>query len=378
MRSALCFSTTAVLASLFLASWETSAATAQDQRGIDIETFRPSTDGDGFLGLDGTTTPGPGQWNVGLWLNYSRSPLRARRDGERFDLIRHRTTANFLAQFGIGGRVAVSLDVPLILHQQGYAERLGDGGGSIASQAFGDPRISVRARFLGNAAGAQRTRQDGPGLALQLSAFLPAGSEDDFAGDGHLRVDLQALADFRIFDGAAGLMLGWRHRFEHETIGGVRFRDQLMFGFGLEVPIPILEGFGTTLDVRGLFDARFASGPTNTVEGDIGFFYRTGATTFRVGVGRRFTRGVGSASLRVIGGLTWAPRASDDDADLDGVPDSRDECPHLPEDFDGFEDEDGCLDPDNDNDFIPDVDDQCPMDPADEDADLDEDGCTDS
>ena len=65
------------------------------------------------------------------------------------------------------------------------------------------------------------------------------------------------------------------------------------------------------------------------------------------------------------------------DKDLDGIPDHQDLCPLLPEDFDGFEDEDGCMDPDNDNDLIPDADDMCPNETAEEGRDDDEDGCTD-
>ncbi len=49
------------------------------------------------------------------------------------------------------------------------------------------------------------------------------------------------------------------------------------------------------------------------------------------------------------------------DRDGDGIPDSVDQCPDDPEDFDGFQDEDGCPDPDNDGDGVPDVQDRCPM-----------------
>jgi len=48
------------------------------------------------------------------------------------------------------------------------------------------------------------------------------------------------------------------------------------------------------------------------------------------------------------------------DADGDGILDDVDECPEDPEDFDGFEDEDGCPDLDNDGDGIPDAVDKCP------------------
>ena len=65
------------------------------------------------------------------------------------------------------------------------------------------------------------------------------------------------------------------------------------------------------------------------------------------------------------------------DRDGDGIPDDLDKCPDDPEDFDKFEDEDGCPDPDNDKDGIPDKLDLCPNDPEDKDGCEDEDGCPD-
>jgi outer membrane protein OmpA-like peptidoglycan-associated protein len=65
------------------------------------------------------------------------------------------------------------------------------------------------------------------------------------------------------------------------------------------------------------------------------------------------------------------------DRDGDGIPDNLDTCPDEPEDFDGFEDEDGCPDPDNDKDGILDKNDLCPNDPEDFDGFEDEDGCPD-
>jgi|WetSurMetagenome_2_1015567.scaffolds.fasta_scaffold00509_12 outer membrane protein OmpA-like peptidoglycan-associated protein len=65
------------------------------------------------------------------------------------------------------------------------------------------------------------------------------------------------------------------------------------------------------------------------------------------------------------------------DSDGDGVPDSLDKCSAVPEDKDGFEDDDGCPDYDNDKDAIPDTVDQCPNDPEDYDDYKDKDGCPD-
>lgn len=65
------------------------------------------------------------------------------------------------------------------------------------------------------------------------------------------------------------------------------------------------------------------------------------------------------------------------DCDEDGIFGSQDKCPRVQEDYDGFEDEDGCPDPDNDGDGILDADDACPDDAEDFDGDMDEDGCPD-
>jgi outer membrane protein OmpA-like peptidoglycan-associated protein len=65
------------------------------------------------------------------------------------------------------------------------------------------------------------------------------------------------------------------------------------------------------------------------------------------------------------------------DRDRDGIADDRDECPDEPEDFDGFQDLDGCPEYDNDADGIPDISDQCPSQAEDFDGFEDMDGCPD-
>ncbi len=72
-------------------------------------------------------------------------------------------------------------------------------------------------------------------------------------------------------------------------------------------------------------------------------------------------------------GLTWWFGSGDQDGD--GVPDEFDRCPDAAEDFDGYNDNDGCPDPDNDGDGIPDADDACPTRAEDLDGYQDQDGC---
>lgn len=66
------------------------------------------------------------------------------------------------------------------------------------------------------------------------------------------------------------------------------------------------------------------------------------------------------------------------DKDVDGIPDKMDECPVSTEDFDGFDDTDGCPDLDNDKDAVPDLKDRCPLDAEDRDGFEDSDGCPDA
>jgi OOP family OmpA-OmpF porin len=65
------------------------------------------------------------------------------------------------------------------------------------------------------------------------------------------------------------------------------------------------------------------------------------------------------------------------DEDRDGIPDAVDHCPQQPEDFDHFEDSDGCRDSDNDEDGLLDARDQCPFEPESRNRYQDEDGCPD-
>ncbi|MCB9599793.1 MAG: hypothetical protein H6721_19060 [Sandaracinus sp.] len=348
------------------------------QRSVDVNRMRPALDRDGFLGVQGTATPGHGAWNLGLWLDYAKQPLRyTTADRGEVDAIRHRFVADFQAQVGLGSRFALALDLPVLLHQSSDASVFQDGLAPPASQAIGDLRVTGRARIYGRPASRLRQRNEGPGVAVVGTLTLPTGDTEAFMGEGAVTSDIQLIGDFHVFGLGAGLMLGWRHRFDDSFLGATLFRDQLLFGLGVRVPVPWVEGMSVLVETRGELDARepFGGDARTAIEGDLGVAYRVGDLNVVGLVGTGFTDGVGTPSIRATVGLHWSPRARD--MDDDGVPDDVDECPHLPEDLDGFQDDDGCLDPDNDEDFIPDADDRCPNEMAEDGRDLDEDGCTD-
>jgi hypothetical protein len=353
---------------------------AAQQRSLDVERFRPAPDRYGFLGIPGTRTPGPWAWNVALWTGYSLEPLTLRRldDGTRLPVVRHRASGDFLAQLGITDRLGLVLNVPVVLWQDTDAELLGTGP-PLAALAVRDPYVAARVRILGEGATVEHGSLDGPGLAVQVATTLPFGLEQSFAGEGAPQLEAAVIGDFHLLSLGVGAILGYRHRFAEPRLLGVRFANELFFGAAIQVPTLLLERVDAIVEVRvdtALDDGGFV-GASTAVEGDLGLRWHEGDLMMTWLVGTGLVGGVGAPAFRATYGISFAPRTHD--LDGDGISDEaeRPECMRLPEDFDGFEDEDGCADPDNDGDLVPDRDDRCPNEAAEAGRDDDDDGCTD-
>ncbi len=92
-----------------------------------------------------------------------------------------------------------------------------------------------------------------------------------------------------------------------------------------------------------------------------------------VGADGGVLEGAGAPYPRVLVGVSYEPALSD--RDKDGIPDGFDRCPDVAEDFDRFQDDDGCPEPDNDNDAIIDINDAWPNDAEDGLVPRPHDGC---
>jgi hypothetical protein len=353
---------------LQLASWSSARA----QRAVDLERLVPAADGRSFLGVQGSRTPGPGRPTLGFVTGYASQLLEVElSDGSERALLSDRITTWLSAELGVGRRAAVGFSTPLVLFQDGQS--LAAGTDDVDGFGVGDTRLQARYRLLGAVAKDALDREDGPGLALAVSAFLPSGDDDRYVGEGAYRGEAQLLMDLHLLGAGLGAQVGVRHRFEERELLGRSLRSELTFGAAARVPIPPLHPLVGLIEVRGASD--FASSETTAVEGQLGVILPFEELTFMLAGGPGLSGAVGVPTVRVVAGLWYAPK--DADADGDGVPDDRDACPPLPEDLDGYEDDDGCPDPDNDNDLIPDADDLCPNVEALEGQDDDEDGCTD-
>jgi len=356
---------------LVLTLGSTAMASAQ---GIDVERFRPSLDRFGFLGIQGSATPGHLRWNLALWTWYSNKPLRVRFvDGTSETVIDHRLTSDLLFQLGLFGRWSLALEVPLVLYQQGETSMALNGRTSFTGFGVEDPRLTTKIRLLGKKTEKIQNKPDGPGVGLLVTMPVPIGTESLYASEDQFSFDLQALGDFHLIGAGVGIMVGWRYRANARQVGVDTLGQEMLYGFSLKPPIPPAKNLFGLLEFRG--STSFRGRSTNTLEGDIGIRYTKKDVTMTAAFGGGLVRGLGQPNFRAIFGFSWSPKSND--MDNDGIPDSRDECPRLPEDIDGFEDADGCMDPDNDNDFVPDADDRCPNEEALEGRDENEDGCTD-
>jgi hypothetical protein len=361
---------------------------------VPVDGFVPAADQTGFIGLPSTRTPGPWGVDANLWLAYSlntfeRSSLKLSdpfvpaRDGRDYadskTPVHHRFDGTAIVQLGIMTRGAVAVRMPFAMIQRGDDVS----GKQLAPVAAGNPALEGRVRLFGNPVRPDGSVNDGSAFALRGIVHLPVGTSGSFFQDNSTRLDVSAIVDLEMFGIRMGGALGYRHAFDKDRIGNTNMANTLTLLLGLRVPVPLIaralpgklqESVMIELDVETNPTDFFAS-PTTPVEGRLAYRAVIGDFFVTLGGGAGFRSAIGSPDLRVLGAFGWSPRTHDQDAD--GVPDSEDQCEHLPEDRDGFQDADGCADDDNDGDLIVDEDDQCPLEPAEVGRDEDEDGCTD-
>jgi len=254
----------------------------------------------------------------------------------------------------------------------------------------GDMRVGGRLRLFGE-------RNDLFALALQLDVTLPlstwARQDQSYTGERGTTMTPELLGEFR-FGGGWRLTLnaGARFRVTDEGRLGPAGPNQLVvsheftYAAGLTIPFWSDEaaGMGLTGHVELWGDntfENFGDRESSPIEALLGLRLQP-ARGWYVGLAGAtgISRGYGAPDFRGILSLAFADpagAAGPGDADNDGILDDVDACPTEPEDFDDWQDEDGCPDLDNDADGIPDSTDECDNEPEDMDGDEDEDGCPD-
>jgi len=400
----------------------TSSVFAQGlSRGpVDLQVFRPAIDSKGYTTLNGSQILAPGDFSFGLVSTWARSPLRLEAgEFERFNVENLITTTltgaiGLVSQRHFGLELGITLPIAIVTGRGLPQDR-----GPDLQDPNDDRDFTFEGQGLGDIGLHPKIRLSNPsrnkvGVTILPSVFLPTGDDSTFLSEGSVIFQPTAAIDTEFGDRGwfrVALNVGARIRpetlfvdnpntFAHEVVNppvgqgdsgdrntnaGVKLGTEMLAGVALAFGI-VPQSFDIVTEVYGAY------GPSNKLisDGDneetldpyaealAGIkLYLARNSFFEAGAGWGILPAYGAAERgRLYIGFIFEPSIGDRDGD--GYKDDVDQCPDDPEDFDDFEDEDGCPEPDNDLDGILDIEDACPNDPETRNGYEDEDGCPDS
>lgn len=350
-----------------------SPAAAQ---GADSQRFVPAAGaGGGFL-VERAVLPSHLGFGAGLFVNYADDSLilKSRASGDNLSRIVDNALAlDLLGSIGLFDHLGIALHLPVALWQDGdpystLGSRLQAGAG------LGDLRLVPKGVFYRTTTGAV-----GIALGAALPITFPTGDSEALRGADAFTFEPRFLFG----------VLG--ERWSVSTSLGVRLRTstgddnlvghELSFGVGGAVSvIPRRDLLDLLIELVGSGDlAKSKPAATGVPLELIGGAVVKPHPSWHLyaGGGLGLVDGLGCPDFRLILGLRYQHRPAEPyrDTDGDGIANRNDRCPTQPEDFDGFQDQDGCPDQDNDHDGIADNDDECPE--VAEERGGDGDGCPD-
>ncbi len=373
---------------------------AQAQTGVPLTHFQWAPTLRDGLALSDARTPGHLKWGVWLGADYANDlvvaeAVRGDAGSEFGALVAHQVRGELAAYLGIGDRWLLFAGLPATFwRHENFLQGIPEGRGTFP----GDPRFGARFHFVDVADGLFSG-------ALQLTGTIPFAhlldNDQLYSGEANATLHSQLLFSQRFGIVTLRQNVGALVR-EETSLANLTAKHALTYGLGASVDLldNHLAVYGEAFGSTHFEDfAERATSPLELLAGLRGFL--PSGVVLGAGVGGGVLRGYGSPDVRAIVQVGYSPVAREEapvveapepapepakepvappppvDTDGDGIPDDVDKCPEEPEDFDGFEDEDGCPDPDNDGDGIPDDVDECPDQPEDFDGFEDEDGCPD-
>ncbi len=392
-----------LLAALPVLALAIAPTAAQAQAGdVTINPFHPAMDSRGYLTLNASQVLGHLELSFGLVTDWGYKLLDLSGDGGSTMSIDNMITPTLIGAMGFKiGQAELELGVGLP-----FVIVSGDRGPDFVGDPLtpnDDERFKISGQGLGNVALHLKTRflktTKGPkiGLGLMASLYLPTVSESrKFLGDDKLTPEVLVILEKEFGqDGAFRVVLNGGFRLH---TGTTSFTDNAgafppdlppsanlhqtgqSFETGTELPIGVGLAYALApqkFDLLGeIYGALPVGGknyfPLEAIAGIKVYLARNSFLTIGGGTGLA-PGSAGSPKARAFIGIVFEPNIGDRDGD--GYKDDVDACPNEPEDFDDFEDADGCPEPDNDKDGILDVDDKCLLNPEDKDGFEDEDGC---
>jgi OOP family OmpA-OmpF porin len=349
---------------------------SSNSNGFDTHLFRPAMDSKGLFTVNGSDVLGAKDFSLGLVLDYGHVLLRTPASSQ---LIEHSFQGTLQFNYGIANQVIVGLDLPVDLMSTNSPQD------AVYAGKWGPSQLDFQGiGYLGAHAKWRLTKvEHGVGLAVGLQIGQGLGDAAANAGADPGFWYWPSLIAEKRFGSTGQLRLAINGGFRGHILSNTTlplkegtFVDGNLATYGGGASLRVLESLDLVAETYAtyLLASGASSGvkPSNEVVGGIKLFTERNSYLM-LGGGVRYTSGFEAADQRVFLGFIFEPSIGDRDGD--GIKDDVDKCPDDPEDFDGFQDADGCPDPDNDNDGILDVNDRCPNVPEDRDGDQDEDGC---
>jgi large repetitive protein len=355
----------------------------QENQDFPAERFQLSSSRDGILNVESATVRTRGAWDLHLWLGDANDPLTlssvsASGEQQRVgSLVKNRFGGELGGSMVVLPYLAVALDLPLVLSQDrnstitGVTSMLGD----ISGVGLGDLRISPKLRVL-------RRAKSGFDLAVRMQLTVPTGSATSYRGDDGVSVEPTLMAASRHGAMRWAVDLGYLAR-KPKTVADLKVDDEVRLQVGGAYRVAKPAELGVTASMATAANDLFGTASRNHSELSAGPAIEVGSQwVLFAAAGVGLQNGYGTPDWRALAGLRIGRLGSEADADegdrdRDGLFGSADRCPTEAEDYDHFQDEDGCPDPDNDGDGIADVADRAPMEPEDKDGFQDEDGAPD-
>lgn len=299
-------------------------------------------------------------WYLGVVASYADDPVVVElEDGTEQDVLQVHLATHVVAGYTVLGKVRFDVDAPLYP----YVQLL-----DASSRGIGDLRLTATVPLWTHG-------PSGTGLALVPHVTAPTGTPGLFVSDEGFTGGISGAV------GGSALGLGWNANLGVEyapqaAIGDAAQGLNLNGGAGVHYRFNDLVLAGAEVDAIGTLAGGLGPYNKNPVEGHVyGTLQHRAGLRVTAAAGTGLVAGVGAPDWRVVLGLGWGAPGQPPDLDGDGVADVDDRCPDQPEDYDGFEDHDGCPEADNDDDGILDLEDACPNDPEDFDNWEDVDGC---
>ncbi|HEX4422403.1 MAG TPA: OmpA family protein [Kofleriaceae bacterium] len=372
-------------------------AIAEPAGNIDLNAFRPAMDSRGYLTVNASQVLGDRELSFGLGsLDWGHGLLKLDGNGNTYsidDII----SATLIAAYGIHAgplELEFGASVPFTIMSGDRGPDMGTNEFKLDGQGIGNVGLHFKTRFL------KTSKYPHVGLGVIVSVFLPTVDPTDrFLGEA--KGNTAGAADGKLVPQIMGILdkeFGKTGALRMALNGGIRIRSSETFTnndpgddmapvtnqsvtVGSEIPYGLGVAYAIARQKFDVVGELFGSLPLGThvnyqpLEAMGGVkLYLARNSFLSLGAGRGLLPDKGAnPDFRAMIGIVFEPNIGDRDGD--GIKDDVDKCPDEPEDFDGFQDEDGCPDPDNDHDGIPDVDDKCPDIPENFNGVEDADGC---